>query len=59
VKVESGATWQGALNTANSGAKTSVVVEGTWILTADSYVDSVELNGDGKIIENGFHLIEK
>lgn len=56
VKVNKGVTWSGAYDTDNSGKLTSVEVSGTWVLTANSNVDSVKINEGGKIDTNGHEL---
>jgi hypothetical protein len=56
VTVNSGVTWSGAYDNSNSGKSTTVVVNGTWTLTGNSYVDSVTI-ADGAVINcNGYTL---
>lgn len=47
VTVNSGVTWNGAIDTDNNAKATTVTVNegGTWVLTADSYVDNLVNNG--------------
>lgn len=47
VTVNSGVTWNGAVDTDNNAKATTVTVNegGTWVLTADSYVDNLVNNG--------------
>jgi hypothetical protein len=54
VTVNSGITWNGAYNNANTGKSTSVIVNGTWNLTSNSYVGTVTNNGT--INKNGYTL---
>lgn len=56
VTVAEGVIWNGAFNNANTAKQAHIVVSGTWNLTADSYVNSVETTGNGKINTNGFKL---
>lgn len=57
--VGEGVTWNGAYDTADTGLSTAVIVNGTWNLTADSYVDTITLGEQGKINENGHKLVTK
>lgn len=59
VTVGEGVTWNGAYDTADTGLATHVVVNGTWNLTADSYVDSVSIGESGKVNKNGHKLVTK
>jgi hypothetical protein len=54
VTVASGVTWTGAYDNANTGKSTSAVINGTWDLSADSYVDT--LTNTGTINKNGYTL---
>lgn len=56
VTVNSGVTWNGAIDNANVAKSTTVTVNsgGTWVLTADSYVDNLVNNG--AIHTNGYTL---
>jgi hypothetical protein len=56
VTVNSGVIWSGAYDNTNSGKSTTVVVNGTWNLSADSYVDSVTIASGGTINKNGHTL---
>jgi hypothetical protein len=56
VTVNSGVTWTGAYDNANTGKSTTVVVNGTWTLSADSYVDTVTI-GDGAVINCNGHTL--
>lgn len=56
VKVMSGVTWNGSVDTDDEAGETQVSVSGTWILTADSYVDELTINDGGIIDTNGFNL---
>ena len=56
VTVNSGVTWTGAYNNANTGKSTTVVVNGTWNLSADSYVDTVTI-GEGAVINCNGHTL--
>lgn len=56
VKVMSGVTWNGSVDTDDEAGETQVSVSGTWTLTADSYVDELTINDGGTIDTNGFNL---
>ena len=56
VKVMSGVTWNGSVDTDDEAGETQVSVSGTWTLTADSYVDELTINDGGIIDTNGFNL---
>jgi hypothetical protein len=56
VTVNSGITWTGAYNNANTGKSTKVIVNGTWNLSADSYVGTVTVASGGVINKNGHTL---
>ena len=56
VTVGSGVTWNGAIDTDNEAAATSVSVSGTWVLTADSYVDALTIEAGGSVDTNGYSL---
>ncbi len=56
VTVGSGVTWNGAYDNTNAGKSTTVIVKGTWNLTADSNVDSVTIENGGVINQNGYTL---
>lgn len=48
--------WKGACDKANVGLKSEVVVNGTWTLTADSYVDTLTVGEGGTVNRNGYTL---
>lgn len=56
VTVKSGVAWTGAFDAANAAGSGSVTVDsgGTWILSADSYVDTLVNNGT--VTKNGHTL---
>jgi hypothetical protein len=54
VTVNSGIVWNGAYDNANTGKSTKAVINGTWNLTGNSYVDTVTNNGT--INKNGYTL---
>jgi hypothetical protein len=56
VTVNSGIVWNGAYDNSNSGKSTSAVVNGTWNLTGNSYVDKVTIGSNGVINKNGYTL---
>src|SRR5574344_257377 len=56
VTVNSGIVWNGAYDKANTGKKTSVIVNGTWNLTGNSYVDNLTVGSGGVINQNGYTL---
>ncbi|MCR4860719.1 MAG: hypothetical protein K5910_08665 [Bacteroidales bacterium] len=56
VTVGSGVSWKGSYDTSNSGKSTTVIVKGTWTLTADSNVDKVTVAEGGVIDRNGYTL---
>lgn len=58
VNVGKGVTWTGAFDSANTGKSTALTVAsgGTWILSADSYVDSVTIESGGSVVTNGHTL---
>lgn len=56
VKVMSGVTWNGSLDNGDEAASTSATVNGTWILTADSYVDELTIEEGGTVNTNGYNL---
>lgn len=59
VKVDNGVTWTGSLNPDNKAHAATIEVNGLWVLTADSYVDTVTVGRSGRIDENGHRLIKK
>lgn len=56
VTVNTGVTWTGKYDTANTGKSTTVVVNGTWTLNGDSNVDTVTIAKGGVINCNGHTL---
>ncbi len=56
VTVNKSVTWSGAYDNANTGKSTTVVVNGTWNLTGNSYVDKVIVGSGGVINKNGYTL---
>jgi hypothetical protein len=56
VTVNSGVTWTGAYDSDNTGKSTTVVVNGTWNLSADSYVDTVTI-GEGAVVNLNGHTL--
>jgi hypothetical protein len=59
VEVDKGVTWKGSIDSTGIAKETSVTVEGTWVLTAESNVDVLTIKKGGAIIENGFKLSAK
>ena len=57
VVINKGVTWKGACDVDDSAKKTSVTVNGTWILTADSYVDELIVNPGGKVEKGNYKII--
>lgn len=56
VTVNSGVTWSGKYDNANTGKSTTLVVNGTWTLTGNSYVDKLTVASGGVINKNGYTL---
>ncbi|MCR5326447.1 MAG: hypothetical protein K6E37_06845 [Bacteroidales bacterium] len=56
VTVGSGVSWTGAYDSTNSGKSTSVVVNGVWNLSGNSYVDTVTIAKGGVINSCGYTL---
>jgi hypothetical protein len=56
VTIGSGATWKGAMDNANTGKSTSVTVNGTWTLSANSYVDKLVVASGATVNKAGFTL---
>lgn len=56
VTVDSNVTWTGAYDNDNSGKSTTAVINGTWTLSADSYVDTLTL-GSGAVINLNGHTL--
>lgn len=56
VEVGSGVTWSGSINNGNTAKSASVVVEGVWNLTGNSYVDTLTLGSGGTVNTNGYTL---
>lgn len=57
VTVNKGVEWRGAFDNAKTAKSTTLTVNGgTWTLTADSYVDNVNVINGGKIDTNGYKL---
>ena len=56
VQVGKGVTWTGTYDGARTGKSTEVVVDGTWVLSADSRVDKVMINSGGVVQKNGHRL---
>ncbi len=57
VTVGRNVTWNGAYDKADTGKMTTVIVEGTWVLTDDSHVDKVMVRNGGVINKNGHTLV--
>ncbi len=57
VKVDNGVTWKGATNHDHRAKRATIEVNGTWVLTADSYVDDVKIGRGGKIEKGEFKVI--
>ncbi len=58
VTVGKGVTWTGAYDKTDSGLATTVIVNGIWNLTADSYVDTVIVN-EGGTINRGIYTLHE
>lgn len=56
VTVADGVTWNGAYDNGNYGKSTTAVINGTWTLTGDSYVDTVTIGSTG-IINTGSYTL--
>lgn len=56
VSVGKGVAWLGACDKENQGGRATVIVDGTWTLTADSYVDSLTINEGGQVDKAGYTL---
>jgi hypothetical protein len=56
VTVNSGVSWTGKYDNANTGKSTTVIVNGTWTLDGDSNVDTVIIGAGGIINCNGHVL---
>ena len=56
VRVMEGVTWNGSIDSTDVAKDTQVEVSGTWMLTADSYVDELTINDGGVIDTNGYNL---
>jgi len=56
VTVNSGVSWTGKYDNANTGKSTTVIVNGTWTLDGDSNVDTVTIGAGGIINCNGHVL---
>lgn len=55
--VNSGVTWEGAYDNANTAKSTSITISGgTWSLTGDSNVDTITLTDNAVINKNGHSL---
>jgi hypothetical protein len=55
--VNSGVTWNGAYDNANTAKSTSITINGgTWTLSGNSYVDAITLTNNAVINKNGFSL---
>ncbi len=55
--VNSGVTWEGAYNNANTANSTSISIDGgTWSLTGNSYVGTITLTNNAVINKNGYTL---
>lgn len=59
VVIDKNVVWNGAYDTADTGKQTTVIVSGTWNLTADSCVDNVIIKDGGIINRNGYQLKTK
>ena len=57
VTVEKNVKWSGSINSDNKAKEANITINGTWELSADSYVNSITKGKDAKIHENGFKLI--
>lgn len=57
VTVNSGVTWSGAYNNANTGKSSSLVINGgVWNLTGNSYIGTITLKNGATINKNGYTL---
>jgi hypothetical protein len=56
VNIASDAVWQGAMDNASTAKADTVVVNGTWIMDANSNVDVLIINKGGKVYTNGYTL---
>ncbi len=56
VSVASTATWTGAMDHSDVAKSTSVTVNGTWILNADSNVDKLVIGEGATVYTNGYNL---
>ncbi|MCR4765254.1 MAG: hypothetical protein K5856_03660 [Bacteroidaceae bacterium] len=56
VTVGENVIWKGAINKENIAKSASAVINGTWTLTADSYVDEISISSSGVINSNGYKL---
>ena len=56
VNVGTGVTWNGAVDSDNTALSTTVNVDGTWVLTGDSYVDNLTISSSAIVDTNGYTL---
>ena len=56
VTVGAGVTWEGALNPNKRSRRVTAVVEGTWNLTRDSYIDKLVISKHAMVNTNGHKL---
>ena len=57
VEVAQRATWNGAYDPTDSARQTTATIEGTWNLTADSYVDRLVIGEKGTVNTHGHQLV--
>ena len=56
VSVDPNVTWEGALNPNKRCRKVTAVINGTWNMTQDSYIDRLVIGKDAVINTNGHKL---
>lgn len=56
VNIAGDAVWQGAMDNANTADVDTVVVNGKWVMDADSYVDVLIINSGATVYTNGYDL---
>jgi hypothetical protein len=57
--ISSGIVYNGAFNNDNTGKTTTIIVNGTWNLTGNSYVDNLTVASGATINKNGYTLSSK